>query len=263
VTHGAVSKQIQVLEQWLGQTLFVRSGQRMVPTLHGLAFAREISEAFDRIADATQRYGTVSATSVLHINAPTTFSMRWLIPRLPLFYAQSSDTEIRVSTSSALTESLRGPFDLAIRRGPRPWDQFDAVPFLDEWNTLMASPALLDRQPFQALSDLTRHVMLSSETRPRDWEDWLDAAGWVGPLPARRYRYDHFFVASQAAIDGLGLMVGPMPVLTRDVAAGRLVMPFPNIRVTRLSYFVLTPFDVDKTAAMRSFIEWLLEAGKD
>ncbi len=58
VTHGAVSKQIRVLEQWLGQTLFVRSGQRMVPTLHGLAFAREISEAFDRIADATQRYGT-------------------------------------------------------------------------------------------------------------------------------------------------------------------------------------------------------------
>jgi LysR family transcriptional regulator, glycine cleavage system transcriptional activator len=32
VTHGAVSKQIQALETWLGQSLFVRSGQRMAPT---------------------------------------------------------------------------------------------------------------------------------------------------------------------------------------------------------------------------------------
>ncbi len=263
VTHGAVSKQIQALEEWLGQTLFVRSGQRMVPTPHGLSFAREISDAFDRIADATQRYGTLSAATVLHVNAPTTFSMRWLIPRLPSFYAKYSDVEIRVSTSLTLTESLGGPFDLAIRRGPRPWDQFEAVQFLTEWNTLMASPALLDRQPLQALSDLSLHAMLSSETRPGDWEDWLAAAGWIGPFPARRHRYDHFFVTSQAAIDGLGLIVGPMPVLTHDVACGRLTMPFPDIRVTRPSYFVLTPFDVDKTLAMRNFIQWLVDSGND
>ena len=261
VTHGAVSKQIQALEQWLGQTLFVRSGQRMAPTLHGRAFAREISEAFDRIADAARRYGSISATQVLRVNAPATFAMRWLIPRLPRFYARFPKVEVRISTSSALDESLRGSFDLAIRRGPQPWEQHSATRFLDESNTVVASPALLKRQSLRKLADLAKHTILSTESRPGDWEEWLMAAGYTGPPPARQQRYDHYFVTLLATIDGFGLAIGPMPVLAQDVQLGRLCTPFPNITVHRPSYFVLTPFDADKPPAMQAFIDWLVETG--
>jgi LysR family glycine cleavage system transcriptional activator len=261
VTHGAVSRQIQTLENWLGQTLFVRSGQRMMPTPHGRAFAAEISEAFDRIADAARRYGTLSAIHVLHVNAPATFAMRWLIPLLSRFYAERPNVEIRVSTSTTLTESLRGPFDLAIRRGPLPWEQFKALRFLDETDTLVASPALLDRQKLRDLADLPGHTVLSTETRPGDWEDWLAAARYVGPPPTRRHRFDHFFVTLQAALDGFGLAIGPLPVLGQDVALGRLSTPFPEIRVKRRSYFVLRPLDADPSPTMRAFIDWLVATG--
>jgi DNA-binding transcriptional LysR family regulator len=263
VTHGAVSKQIQALEQWLGQTLFVRSGQRMAPTRHGRAFAREISESFDRIADAARRYGSVAATQVLRVNAPASFAMRWLIPRLPQFYASSPHTEVRISTSSALDETLRGSFDLAIRRGPQPWEQYTAKRFLDEVNTLVASPALLKRRPLRTLKDLAKHTILTTESRPGDWEDWLMAAGYLGPPPARQERYDHYFVVLLATLDGLGLSIGPMPVLAQDVRLGRLCTPFPEITVRRPSYFVLTPFDADKSPAMQAFIDWLIRVGAE
>jgi DNA-binding transcriptional LysR family regulator len=262
VTHGAVSKQIQLLEVWLGQTLFVRSGQRMVPTVHGRAFAAEISEAFDRISDAARRYGTISPTRVLHVNAPTTFAMRWLIPHLPSFYAEHPDVEVRVSTSTTLTDNLRGPFDLAIRRGPQSWDQYEAVRFLDETNTVIASPMLLAGQPLRELADLSTHAILTSETRPGDWEDWLAAAGYGGPPPAKQHRYDHFFVVLQAAMDGFGLAIGPLPVLAQDVAIGRLQLPFPEIRVPRRSYFVLRPLDADPSPILRAFIDWLGRSGR-
>lgn len=263
VTHGAVSKQIQSLQVWLGQTLFVRSGQRMAPTPHGRAFAAEISEAFDRITDAARRYGTISATHVLHVNAPATFAMRWLIPLLPEFYAKRQNVEVRVSTSTTLTEGLRGPFDLAIRRGPQPWEQYEATLFLDEADTVVASPILLDRQPLRDLEELADHAVLSTETRPRDWEDWLAAAGYVGPPPARRHRFDHFFVTLQAALDGFGLAIGPMPVLRHEIALGRLCMPFREIQVPRKSYFVLRPLDADQSPTMRAFIEWLVTTGSN
>lgn len=262
VTHGAVSKQIQALESWLGQSLFVRSGQRMAATPHGRAFAAEISEAFDRISDAAQRYGTLAATHVLHVNAPATFAMRWLIPLLPGFYAAHPNVEVRISTSTTLTETLRGSFDLAIRRGPQPWDQFEAMRFLDETDTVIANPALLSRQPLAVLGDLANHTILATETRPGDWDDWLAAAGYVGPPPARRHRFDHYFVTLQAALDGFGLAIGPLPVLAQDVALGRLTTPFAHIRVARRSYFVLRALDADRSSAMRGFIDWLVSAGK-
>ncbi len=257
VTHGAVSRQIALLESWLGQTLFTRAGRGMSATPHGRAYAREVSRAFDQIADATQRYGTGAGSDILRVNAPVTFAMRWLIPNLRGFRAEHPKIEVRVSTSTTLTEGAQRSFDVAIRRGPQAWEQFDAIKIVDEENTLLASPALLKRQPLRKLADLAKHTILSTETRPRDWEDWLHAAKYDGPRLARHHRHDHFFVTLQAAIDGLGLIVGPLPVLDQDVEAGRLVLPFPKIRGPRRSYYALTPHDADKTAALRYFLAWL------
>lgn len=141
VTRGAVSKQIKILEDWLGQPLFTRSGKQATPTPHARAFAREISEAFDRVVDAAGRYGSAGAANyVLRVNAPATFAMRWLVPRLSAYQTKHPQVDVRVSTSTTITEEpVRGPFDLAVRRRGGPWHQHEATPFLQEWNTLIAS----------------------------------------------------------------------------------------------------------------------------
>jgi DNA-binding transcriptional LysR family regulator len=261
VTHGAVSKQIQALEVWLGRQLFRRSGQRMLPTPHGRAYAREISNALDQIAESSRRFGSSTSSSVLQICAPATFAMRWLIPRLSKFYEQRPRAEICVSTSTTTDHTLTGHFDVIIRRGPENWDQYDALEFLKESNTLVASPTLLKRKPLRKISDISEHTLLSTDTRPGDWESWLDAASYAGEFPVRRQAFDHFFVTLQAALDGVGLAIGPIPVLGDDIEQKRLVVPFMDIQVPRRSYFALTPCDVDKSPLLRNFLSWVLAEG--
>ncbi len=264
LTHGAVSRQIAALESWLGQRLFVRTGRRMAVTPAARAFAAEISLSFDRVITAAEACGRLDARRILRVSAPTTFAMRWLIPRLDRFHAARAEVEVAVTTTVTLHDELRGGFDVAIRRGsaaPDAWPQHRAVAFLDEADTLIMSPALFERQPVRRLVDLVSHVLLSTETRPGDWTDWLDQAGLPHAAEQRRRAFDHFFVTLQAVTDGLGLGIGPLPVLQADLAAGRLVAPLPTITVPRKSYVALVPFDADKTSSLTAFIDWLIAEG--
>jgi LysR family transcriptional regulator, glycine cleavage system transcriptional activator len=264
LTHGAVSRQIAALETWLGQRLFVRTGRRMSATPAARAFAAEISLSFDRIIAAAEACGYPSVRSVLRINAPTSLAMRWLIPRLEQFHADHPDVEVTVTTATTLRDELRGGFDVAIRRGSAErdsWPQYQAVPFLDEADTLIVSPALFEAVPLLRPADIANHILLGSETRPGDWADWLERAGLPQSAEQRRRVFDHFFVTLQAVVDGLGIGIGPLPVLQADLAAGRLLTPFPTIVVPRTGYVALIPLDANKSSALTKFIKWLVAEG--
>ena len=264
LTHGAVSRQIAALETWLGQRLFVRTGRRMTATPAARAFAAEVSLSFDRMTAAAEACGRPSVRRILRVSAPTTFALRWLIPRLEEFHAGRPDVEVTVTTTTTLREELRGGFDVAIRRGSTErgaWPQHRPTAFLSESDTLIISPALFERAPLHHPADIAKHVLLSSETRPGDWTDWLERAAQPHRAEQRRRVFDHFFVTLQAVVDGLGVGVGPLPVLQTDVAAGRLLTPFPMIEVPRTGYVALVPFDVSKTSFLSSFIDWLIAKG--
>ena len=161
-------------------------------------------------------------------------------------------------------DELRGGFDVAIRRGSAErsaWPQYQAVPFLPEADTLIVSPALFERAPLHQPADIASHVLLGSETRPGDWADWLERAGLPHRSEQRRRVFDHFFVTLQAVVDGLGIGIGPLPVLQTDLAAGRLLTPFATIRVPRTGYVALVPFDANKTSVLTNFIDWLVAEG--
>ena len=258
LTHGAISRQIQLLEQALGQPLFRKEGQRMVATSHAKAFAREISAAFDHIADAATRYGKRVTSKVIRINAPATFAMRWLIPKLAEFRAEHQDVEVRISTALSNEPFLKGSFDMVIRRSPGDEMQFETQPLFQEWATVIVSPMLLKQQKLRKPADLAGATLLSTESRPGDWEQWLAIAG-VGTLrPAQYLRFDHYFVTLQAIIDGMGVGIGTFPTLEGDRASGRIVTPFAKLRAPGDTYFCLVPRDSDKPRHLRVFQEWLL-----
>ena len=264
LTHGAVSRQIAALEEWLGQRLFVRTGRRMAATPAARAFAAEVSLSFDRIIAAAEACGRPSARHILRVSAPTTFALRWLIPRLEEFHAERPQVEVAVTTTTTLHDELRGGFDVAIRRGPAEggaWPQYRPVPFMSEADTLIVSPVLFERAPLLEPADVANHVLLASETRSGDWADWLERAGLPHRSDQRRRVFDHFFITLQAVVDGFGIGVGPLPVLQADLAAGRLLTPFPTITVPRTGYVALVPLDVNKTSILTSFVDWLVAEG--
>jgi LysR family transcriptional regulator, glycine cleavage system transcriptional activator len=260
LTHGAVSRQVAVLESWLGLRLFSRAGRRMVATPIARVFAAEVSLSFDRMISAAEACGRPGARRILRVSAPTTFAMRWLIPRLEHFHREHPNVEVAVTTVSTVHEELRGGFDVAIRRGVASegaWPRYRAISVLGDVDTLIMSPALFARHPIRAPTDVEGHVLLASETRPGDWIDWLETAGLSHLVGRPRRVFDHFFVTRQAVEDGLGLGIGPLPLLETDVTSGRIMTPLPEIRVRRTGYIALTALDAETTGPLTAFLAWL------
>jgi DNA-binding transcriptional LysR family regulator len=265
LTHGAISRQVALLEAWFGQKLFRRDGRRMVATPIATMFADEVAHAFDRVSRAAEAFGRPTARRILRVSAPTSFAMRWLIPRLDQFHAEHADVEVMVSTVSTVLEDLRGGFDVAIRRGVArdgAWPHHRAIPVLDDVDTLVVSPALLERRPIRCPADIQGHTLLATETRPGDWVDWLDAAGLSHMVGYSRQVFDHFFVTRQAVEDGLGIGIGPLPMLSIDIAAGKLATPLSEIRVRRTGYVALVPDHAERVSVLCAFIDWLAQEGR-
>lgn len=259
LTHGAVSRQIDILEDWLGQPLFVRKGQRMMPTSHAEAFGREICSAFDHISLSSERYGKVATRKVLRVNVPATFAMRWLIPRLSVYRELEPDVDIRVDTAFSAESGLRRNYDIAIRRSPSPGENFTVLPLFTEWQTVVATPALVQEKNVKRVSDLANGVLLSTETRPGSWETWLQNADHAMLRAAHAMRFDHFFVTMQAVIDSLGFAIGPFPTLDRLKASGRIITPFDEIRTRGDTYSLWIPHDADKSVSLRAFVDWVMK----
>jgi len=265
LTHGAVSRHVATLEAWLGQKLFRREGRRMVATPIAAMFADEVGHALARVSRAAEACGRPATRRILRVSAPTSFAMRWLIPRLERFHADYPQVEVVVGTVSTMLEDLRGGFDVAIRRGVAregAWPHHRAVQVLDDVDTLIASPAYLERHLIRVPADIEGHALLASETRAGDWADWLEEAGLPHLLGHPRQLFDHFFVTRQAVEDGLGIGIGPLPMLLIDIASGRLATPLPHIRVRRTGYVALVPDHADRMPVLSVFIDWLAEEGR-
>jgi LysR family transcriptional regulator, glycine cleavage system transcriptional activator len=169
----------------------------MTATPAARVFASEVSLSFDRVTAAAEACGRPSTRHILRVSAPTTFALRWLIPRLEQFHAARPQVEVAVTTTATLHDELRGGFDIAIRGGsadPGAWPQYQAVSFLPEADTLIVSPTLFERAPLHQPADIASHVLLGARRvlaiGPTGWNVQVYR---TDPKQRRRV-FDHFFV---------------------------------------------------------------------
>ncbi|HEY4345337.1 MAG TPA: LysR substrate-binding domain-containing protein [Parvibaculum sp.] len=265
VTHGAVSRHIRSLEDWAGVALFDRIGKRLKLTDAGRAYRDALSVAFDGIASASARLKeTARKTTLLTVNALPTLAMRWLLPRLASFQAREYGVELRLVTSDETVARLpQGSFHIAIRR-EMAWPKgFMAKPFLAEREIPVCAPKLAKVLKIKSAADLARATLLHADTRPGAWTRWLDAAGAASAEKnASRQRFDHFYLALQAASDGLGVALGPLPIIADDLASGRLVAPLKGPALPSRAYCWVTPDALAGDPAVAAFCKWLEEEGK-
>jgi LysR family glycine cleavage system transcriptional activator len=262
VTQGAVSQSVRLLEDWLGAALFERHNRRVVLTPAASAYLADVGPLFEQLSQATAKFGfPVPTTRTLSVNASATFTLRWLVPRLEGLRARYPGIEVHVETSNRPVESLQTAYDVVIRGGPDTLYGYATHVFLGEERVPVCSPALLQRLPLQAPEDLRQHTLLHTSSLPRLWPDWLASARIPTLKPAAAVIFDHFYLTLQAAIDGVGIAMGPVALVSSDLQAGRLVIPFAQPRLKSRSYCAYVPADkaADKTIAL--FCAWLQEEG--
>ncbi|MBM3114329.1 transcriptional regulator GcvA [Jeongeupia naejangsanensis] len=257
VTHGAVSKQIKQLEEWLSVQLFERAGGRVKLTDAGWRYLVQVQDGFDIIANATQQLMQPNRQRRLVINSTPTLAMYWLLPHLAQFQREHPDVELRLMTSDRDISRLDAPFDVAIRRGPGDWPGYVSKPFLDEWELPLCSPALLNRLPINTPADLAGHTLLYADTRPTAWQRWFTLAGVPDLKPAATQQFDHFYLALQAAMDGLGVTLGPLPMMQAELENGSLIAPLPAPIVPVRGYCWIAPRSAMNDPSIAAFCQWL------
>ncbi|MGK7870845.1 LysR substrate-binding domain-containing protein [Falsiroseomonas sp. E2-1-a20] len=252
VTPGAVRKQLRALEQWLGLKLFAEDGRDITLNEAGRSLAQSVTAGMAQIGDGLAalrpQQGERSQLSVL---APATFAMKWLVPRLHLLERVAPQLQVTLRQTNTHDDWLTLPHHVAIRRDGFVPSGYEAQSLLRETLSAFVAPALV--APAMVPDQVP---LLESGTRSGDLDRWLVAAS-VQRLGQPCRRFAHFYIAYEAALAGEGLIVAPTVLASADVAAGRLVAPWPDITVPGAAYSIVMP----ATAAMRNraapFLTWL------
>ncbi len=114
ITHGAVSKQIKVLETYLAQPLFYKQGRNMLLTKEGEMLKSYTEQAFQALETGVNKL-VQEKHQYLEVSCEPTLTMRWLMPRLSAFN-DGCDADVRLSTAGGPVTLGSTGLAMAIRR---------------------------------------------------------------------------------------------------------------------------------------------------
>jgi LysR family glycine cleavage system transcriptional activator len=258
VTPGAVSRQIQNLEELLGCKLFARRHKQIDLTRLGRDFHAEISVPLARLGEVTRRFQAIGGGGTISICAYPTFAIRWLIPRWSRFYDSHPNIDLRLMTTLNPVEFATGGYDFTIqvlREGEAPpgytahkLSEVDVFP--------VCSPALAER--LRKPQDLARTTLLHCAPRPDDWHRWLESEQLDDVEPGKGLHFESLNLAFQGAIEGLGVAMGIGALIEEDLAQGRLTRPFAAFRRSEQPFHLVHAEDREEDADFISFRDWVL-----
>ena len=264
VTHGAVSRQIRALEDYLGAPLFRRLTRRIELTEQGRAYLPAIERRLDELPRESDRVRELGSGRRLTVSTGVSFAMKWLAPRLPRFQAAHPAIEFHLDVSDVVPDLERGFADAALFHGLGRFPGLVAERIFDERVVPVAAPALLARGPaIRQPADLLRHALLHEDRMVADWPPWFAAQGSTGADTTRGPRFSHGSLLLEAAARGEGIALGRSLLMADDLAAGRLVKPLGDLALpAERGFDLLYPAGALQRPAVAAFRDWLLaEAG--
>lgn len=258
VTQGAVSRQIQQLESFLGCPLFIRHKLGLKLTPEGEALLPVVHATFGRLADTCDDLRTVGQVMVLRM--PPTFTARWFLPRLPELRALLPGVDVRITTHDAWDPAFaRSDVDAAVVRGSGQWPAVESILLMREVQAPVCSPALAAQ--LQTPADLLQHSLL--HTDPLDaWERWLLANGAPIRHARRGQTFDTLELALAAATRGQGVAISDLILAGESLRNGVLVQPFATTIEQGIGYYLVYPPDRAQQPKIRILREWLVESAQ-
>ena len=265
LTQSALSRQIKALEDALGVALFIRRHRALALTPAGTAFHRDVTEALESLAAATDRLRGATRSPGLTLSTTVSFASLWIIPRLATFRARQPHVEVYVSADDRVVDLARGDVDIAVRYLPDSAAPENAVRLFGERMTPVASPKIArGASPLRAPADLTKHVLLhlddpEGRTPWLDWRSWLTSNGQPGLKPVGALRFRIYDQVVQAAVGGQGVALGRLPMIAEHLRDGRLVAPFAKKYESARSYFALASPRAGERDDVAAFLRWLAD----
>lgn len=259
VTPTAISHQLRLLEDHLGQRLFDRQIRKVTLTPAGDALYPVLRDGFDSFAVAIARLRAGPQRRRLTLSATPAFVAKWLLPRLGDWQARHPGIDLHLHASEAPVDLAGSSADAAIRYGRGNWPELQSEQLLPSLFAPVASPRLKLRKP----ADLQTQTLLHFDWRQRrrdtpTWKRWSEQAGIALDISGG-LRFSDESHAIQAAIAGQGVALLGLPLVAAELASGALVQPFGPV-LHGDSYHLVTTRERAQQPQIVALRNWLRAA---
>lgn len=258
-----VGKHVQTLERHLGVCLLNRTTRRQHLTDIGATFYDRAKlilaevEAAEGLAAETR----VTPTGRLRINAPVTFGIHALSPKLPEYLGRYPEVSIELSISNRQVDVIDEGFDLVFRVGKLTDSGLVARPLAPYRLVLCAAPSYIAaHSAILTPKDLSGHECLGFK-HPELAKEWTfdGPEGRVTVPVFGRLLVDSGEALMSAALCGMGVLLQPEELVGPYLASGQLDALLPEYLVPTRPMHILYAPDRRMTPKLRSFIDFSIE----
>lgn len=227
ITPSALSHRIRLLEEFVGERLFIRDGRNVGLSEFGRRYLDVVRQALRTLTDFPMPRRAASAQPRLKLTVPPTFARYLLVPKLASFTEQHPDIALEIYLSVPLYDLALGESDLEVRFGPGKYPNLQCDKLFSEPTFVVGSPDYLRKVgEINTPEDLQKATLIRSALEP--WQPWFEAAGLDWPEPSSGLRVDDLGLLLEAVRRGHGLG------LTREHFARELLDSGEIVRLLEL-----------------------------
>ena len=203
VTQGAISRQVRLLEDYLGKSLFERTTRAMNLTPTGSQYHETVREALLQLAGATGEIRNWRGEQQVTVATSTAMASLWLLPKVADFQRDHEDIDLRIIAHDHVKDYSRLDCDLALyycRTAPK---DMQVTPLFSEEVFPVCSPGYLAKHPeLLGIEQLAGCTWLWLEDPHRDWvgwPDWFRRTGLAALEPRHRVKINSYSMLIQSA----------------------------------------------------------------
>lgn len=262
VTQGAVSKQIKLLEEYLGKELLQRSTKKMELTLAGLEYYDVVMKSLFILAEGTEKIRGVHGSQELTVAATTAMASLWLMPKVSTFQTSNEDIELRIVASDNLKETAQ--YDIVLNYLRHPPRGCRATALFDEEIFPVCSPEYLLKNPNltnpESLSECTWLYLEEMQKDWLGWPEWFDGLGILAPVPKRKLKINSYSMLLQSCLDGQGVALGWSYLVDDYLRGGMLIKPMDSVLKTGSKFWLIESDSYSRNQkGVDKFRNWLID----
>lgn len=240
LTHGAVSRRVARLEQWLGLKLLERQARGVALTSEGQRLFHRTQEAFALIADTSDRWNEPRGGTVVRLSSIPSVCSLWLMPRLAHLEAGEPRLRIVLAIDHRSLDLEDEGVDLAIRCGRGALPGRVSLKLFEEWCFPVAATGVAAQLGDGPAARLLAAPLIH-DSDASGWRAWFAAHGLdYQPRPQDR-RFEDYNLVLDAAACGLGVALARPPLAQSAIDAGRLVAVDRRTALNPVAYWLDRP----------------------
>ncbi|MFS2160780.1 LysR substrate-binding domain-containing protein [Pseudomonas sp. Pseusp122] len=259
ISASAISHQLRLLEEFLGQALTARQGRNLILTEDGREYYRAIRSAFAVLRSATEHVREKTATRQVTISLIPMFGINLFIPRLGEFLGENPGVDVNVTYANHRSYPSDAA-DISIRFGTGHWPGYHSELLICGAVTAWCSREFLQRHgPIESPQALIDLPLLHDEERGT-WSQWLQSAGVRHPGALRGLLFEDGQLALTAALNGLGCVLLREPLVRPLQQRGELVRLFEHSLDDGRAYYLCRRADGELSREGLNLYRWLKDA---